>query len=342
MNEKKFMTDTSGEDVFDCVIIGAGVAGATCADRLQAAGWRVAVVDKARGPSGRLSARRSDFGTFDHGAPLFRASTEQFKTAVAKWQAAGWVAAWQPTWGGDHAEELAAQEWFVPVPRSSALCRHLLGSATTFFGQPVTGILRETVKDTAGGGGFVVVRSDDSLLRGKRVVLATPAPQTAPLLADCQDCDDLAQQVAAVPFVGTWAAMMTFDEPLSVPWQTWRNRHGVVATATRDASKPERTAGERVVVHANPEWSQDHIDASNDEVAAILRPLVADIVGTEPVEFWTHRWRYAHALQPLGTSHLLNAAGDLAIIGDWCLGAGVGAAWASADALLAAWGCGDG
>ena len=65
------MSDNGSEDFFDCVIIGAGVAGATCAARLQAAGWRVAVVDKARGPSGRLSARRSDFGTFDHGAPLF-------------------------------------------------------------------------------------------------------------------------------------------------------------------------------------------------------------------------------------------------------------------------------
>ena len=80
-----------------------------------------------------------------------------------------------------------------------------------------------------------------------------------------------------------------------MPWQAWRSREGILATATRDACKPGRDAGERIVVHANPEWSQDNIDRANDEVAALLRPLVTDIVGAEPEQLWTHRWRYAHA-----------------------------------------------
>ena len=239
------------------------------------------------------------------------------KESVAQWQAEGWVAAWQPEWGGDHVDELASEQWFVPVPRSSALCRHLLGEAVTFFGQPVIGILREG----DGKNGFAVVRSDDSLVHAKRVVLATPAPQTAPLLADFLTTSgshsDAAERVAAVPFVGTWAAMMTFDQPLNVPWQAWRQRQGVLLPQPVTLVSQQRDSGERVVVHANPDWSQQHIDMSNDDVAALLRPFVVDLLGLSR-EFWTHRWRYVHAAQPLGESHMLLADGNVAVIGDWC------------------------
>ena len=112
------------------------------------------------------------------GRQFFRVANEQFAKAVAQWQAAGWVAPWQPIWGGDHAEELTAEDWYVPVPRSSALCRHLVGEATTFFGQPVTALQFHE------SGTVTVERSDGAVVHGNRVVLAIPAPQAAPLLSD--------------------------------------------------------------------------------------------------------------------------------------------------------------
>ena len=53
---------------FDIAVIGAGLAGLTAADRLRGAGCRVVVIDKARGPGGRLATRRGE-GTvrMDHG-----------------------------------------------------------------------------------------------------------------------------------------------------------------------------------------------------------------------------------------------------------------------------------
>ncbi|TGN44114.1 FAD-dependent oxidoreductase, partial [Paracoccus liaowanqingii] len=50
-------------------IIGAGLAGLTCAGRLAQAGLSVTLFDKGRGPGGRLATRRADDGLrFDHGA----------------------------------------------------------------------------------------------------------------------------------------------------------------------------------------------------------------------------------------------------------------------------------
>jgi predicted NAD/FAD-dependent oxidoreductase len=49
-------------------IVGAGMAAITCARTLVQAGHRVTVFEKSRGVGGRMSARNSPYGTFDHGA----------------------------------------------------------------------------------------------------------------------------------------------------------------------------------------------------------------------------------------------------------------------------------
>ena len=46
-------------------IIGAGLAGLSCAQALVQAGYQVHVFDKSRGPSGRMSTRRAE----DHAGP---------------------------------------------------------------------------------------------------------------------------------------------------------------------------------------------------------------------------------------------------------------------------------
>ena len=61
------------------LVVGAGVAGLACASELEAAGLDVQILDKGRGPGGRLSARRSPVGAFDHGTPDFTAKDVALK-----------------------------------------------------------------------------------------------------------------------------------------------------------------------------------------------------------------------------------------------------------------------
>ena len=74
-------------------VIGAGLAGLSCAQVLLQAGHSVHVFDKARGPSGRMSTRRGEdeHGAWqcDHGAQYFTARDPAFRTEVARWQQAG-------------------------------------------------------------------------------------------------------------------------------------------------------------------------------------------------------------------------------------------------------------
>ena len=48
-------------------IIGAGIAGLSCAHRLKAFGFQVQLYEKSRSVSGRMSTRKSENWSADHG-----------------------------------------------------------------------------------------------------------------------------------------------------------------------------------------------------------------------------------------------------------------------------------
>ena len=75
-------------------VVGAGLSGMSCASRLHQAGWCVTVFEKSRGPGGRMSTRRSDGTSFDHGAQYFTARSTEFQQQVHQWQLDGVVAVW--------------------------------------------------------------------------------------------------------------------------------------------------------------------------------------------------------------------------------------------------------
>ena len=89
-------------------IIGAGLAGLTAARGLAKAGHALVLFDKARGPGGRMSTRRTETGQgmayFDHGAQYFTVRDAGFAETVARWEvegvAARWAAAGDNAWVG--------------------------------------------------------------------------------------------------------------------------------------------------------------------------------------------------------------------------------------------------
>ena len=51
-------------------IIGAGISGLSCANRLESLGFQVKIYEKSRGVSGRMSTRKVEDWPTDHGAVM--------------------------------------------------------------------------------------------------------------------------------------------------------------------------------------------------------------------------------------------------------------------------------
>lgn len=76
-------------------VIGAGLCGATAAEKLLQSGYQVSVFDKGRSVGGRMSSKRTEAGYLDMGAQYFTARSEIFKSQVQSWLDAGCVEVWR-------------------------------------------------------------------------------------------------------------------------------------------------------------------------------------------------------------------------------------------------------
>ena len=303
-----------------CAIIGAGLAGLSCAEHLTSAGHDVTLFDKARGPGGRMSTRRVEtrFGTayIDHGAPCFHAFEPAFRQVVGAWHAAGLVQPW--IHGGVDA--------WIGVPRMSAIIGYLAERRHVLWNTLVHGIL----KDARGAWHL----SGDNGLHGPfdAVIVAVPAEQAVPILA-LYDLD-MARLASLASTRPCWAGLFVFEKSLPSLVHP-RHGEGPVALAVCNRSKPGRGGPEAWVVHGSAEWSAAHLEDSPATVSAALLAALKDTLNLRslpPVEAAAHRWRYA-AAGGIGRNALWNPRIKLGACGDWLIGPRAECAWMSGHSL---------
>lgn len=319
-------------------IIGAGLAGLSCAHRLLAAGHTVHVLDKSRGPAGRMSTRRAedDAGPWqcDHGAQYFTARDPAFRAEVARWEAAGVAARWDARLASFDGHAWTTPQTpldrFVGTPRMTAPAGWLadtLGPAGELQLQTTV----QKIERTDGGWCLTSAEHGRHATTYSAVALAVPAPQAAPLTAA------LAPEAAAVArsaqMRGSWAVMLRFAAPVPMGWDGAFINAGPLRWVARDSSKPGRQGQETWLLHASPEWSEAHIE---DDAEAVTRTLVdafAALGGPAPLAATAHRWRYADTEPPLELGCWWNGTARLGLCGDWLHGGKVEGAWRSGQAL---------
>jgi renalase len=325
------------------VVIGAGMAGATCARVLTSAGCAVQVVDKGRGIGGRLATKRLEWldaqglrrtAKLDHGAPAFAARGAAFRQFLAGAGQADLVLPWWPTLAVGSRPLDDAGPLYLPRPDAPSLCRWLLRDIPTTSSFAVDRLLR-------GPRGWQV-EAAGSTLPGHfdAVVLALPPAQAAPLLALHRS--DWAQRASLALMQPCWTLMGVARRPAKdLHWDVGRPEQGPLAWVMRNDARPGRepTADEaHWVLHARTGWSRQQLEQAADWVQDRLQVALQDWLG-EPIEWKhavVHRWRYAMP-QPSGATPARHGWWDgslgLGVCGDFLGGTGVEGAWLSAQAL---------
>ena len=317
-------------------VIGAGLTGLSCATELQRAGCMVTLIEKSRGPAGRMSTRRGDGWQCDHGAQYFTARDAEFRAQVAAWMQAGVAAPWPSEIAILGDAELHRSnprlERFVGVPRQTAPARFmaeaLAGKVELLKETTVTALLRH-------GPGWQLQTAEAGRLETvfDAVLLTVPAPQAAPLLQPV--AAQLAALAASANMRGCWALMLRFAAAVALPFDAAFVNHGPLRWIARDSSKPGRPGPETWLLHARAEWSEPHLEDTPESVAATLIQAFRDLGGDAPQAWSAHRWRYADTEPALTQGAVWDAATGLGLGGDWLNGGKVEGAWLSGRALAA-------
>ncbi len=329
-------------------VVGAGLAGLCCAQRLAAAGGEVQVFEKSRGAGGRLSTRRLAWtapdGTpheaaVDHGCPAFVPRGAAFAAALAAAERQGALARWSP-------RGLPDGERWLGTPAANRWCQALGAGLPLHAGHRVVALQH-------GAGGWQLAFDTPAgaapVAGFDAVVLALPPPQAAALLAPWRA--DWHMALAAADPEPCWTLMGVTDRVPDLGWDALRPADGPLAWLSREDAKPGRTPlpGRSLwVAQASAAWSREHLEAPEHAVWAALQQAVERAVepaagtGLRWQHSVVHRWRYARSAPAPAEAPgaLWDPALRLGACGDHLGGGDVEGAWRSghqvAEALLQA------
>jgi predicted NAD/FAD-dependent oxidoreductase len=326
------------------VVIGAGIAGATCAHALALSGCEVHIVDKSRGAGGRLATKRLEWldsqglrrsAKLDHGAPAFAAGGADFRQFLVSAFSPGALAQWSPTLApGSRPIDDAGPLW-LPQPDMPSLCRGLLRDIHATWSFAVDRLRHGPLGWQIEAAGATLPGHFDA------VVLALPPAQAAPLLAPHRR--DWAQRASLALMQPCWTLMGVARRPAIDPqWDVARPEQGPLAWVIRNDARPgrEQSAAEvHWVLHARSGWSRQHLEQPANEVQALMQAALQDWLG-EPIEWQhavVHRWRYAMPQTSVAAQAppcWWDETRGLGLCGDFLGGNGVEGAWQSARALV--------
>ncbi len=327
-------------------VVGAGLAGLTCARVLADHNIDVTVFEKSRGLGGRCATRRDGPWRFDHGAQYFTIRDSRLLPHIHAWQQQGVIASWQGSLavrenGAWQAAKAGVRRW-VAVPGMSALGAHLAQDLEVQLNTAVTHIQRE-------GRQWRLVADGGADLGTYDVVLAcVPSPQAQALLAPVAPA--LAASAAEAVMFPTWATMVVLNARPQLPWDgAFLNDDPVLGWISRDASKPGRPADETWVLHATRAWSLAHLEDDQQSVARAMSDAFTAVLGNDVghddsqgnapqpvpgvVHSVAHRWRFALPDPVTADAALYDGALGIGAGGDWCGGPRVEGALLSGVAL---------
>ncbi len=331
----------------DVLIIGAGVAGLSCAKVLANAGKAVRLLERSRGVGGRCATRRVNGQSVDHGLAFLHGQSKDFLEALqevpGRWRE-NWPAVVRGT--GTPCQPNA----FVRGTRRmahangvSAFPKQLALGLDVALETNVTGF--ELVDD-----GIRVLATKQGKpvsFVGRSIVLALAGPQALALMGDqfplphCETARAVLRMMPSVPCATVIALYQPEDAEIP-SFDIWypETSTGLLLVA-HDSAKRDTPSQLALVLQARPAWSNAALATTADEWAQRLLDDARSLLGpwvTRPSTWQAHLWQHARTspecelagplLLDLDRGRRLGIAGEL-----FAPGGGVQAAWQSGKQL---------
>jgi renalase len=314
--------------MIDIAVIGAGVAGLTCAQKLHRSGYEVVVIDKSQGLGGRLATRRLGGSHADHGVCYLKPKGELFRQWIDDWVKQSILQVW--------TEEIytidAAGNLIPPAQREA--CYAASTGATTIAKIMAAGLTVRSGQLVIAlkpiDGGWKLRSADGVVLQARRVVVTMPPAQALDLVGASIDDPLCMAQLQSVQFLPSLVAIATYGAALQplADRLDWRGikavEHPTLGWIGLDSSKQVQPTQPVMVVQSSVAFAQAHFEGL--DLMAVGQQLINAAAGlapwiAQPEVLQVHRWRYAFAQNPLATRFLAATTGSpLYFGGDWCGG----------------------
>jgi renalase len=331
--------------MYDVVVIGAGMAGLTCAKELSQTGLNVKVIEKSAGVGGRLATRRLQGTWADHGAQYVSVHGEEFGRFIANLQQQGIVREWtrsitQLSPEGEQSSDSSRMYPRYTCPLGmTAIAKYLATDREILLS---TRVVEVNIQAQAWQ---LTLDSGEEILTSA-IVSTIPAPQFLALFQSVlSDRSDLIKAVQSVKFHPNITIMAGYAISQIVP-QEWRAFRCVddfiLSWISFDSTKhPEQITQPVFVFQSTSQFARQSLEETDlEKVGKPILQKAGEYLGAwlSNPEWWQlQRWRYALVEEALGLDCLTTKFPlPLVCAGDWCAGKNLEGAYSSGIAASAA------
>lgn len=328
------------------IVIGAGIAGLTCARELTRRHIPTVVLERSRGVGGRCATRRIlGDQPVDHGAPFLHGMTATFFAALEALEAPGRIESWPNRVRGPR---LSCQ----PDAFRSNRFRVAHESGVNAFPKLLARDLdvrreHEVERIVDEGAGLIVRTTGGAELRAPVVVVATHAPVAWRLVSSCADgwpgAPAALDAMAEVDTIPTLCVIAAYGPgPDDLPFDIWYPVESpLLHTISHDSTKRPDAAHRVLVLHARPGFSAEWLMAPEEAWVPEMLREAADLLGgwaAKPTWQVAHRWRAGRvrAADTHGRAPWFESprGARIGVIGDaWSHRGGLEGAYESGDAM---------
>lgn len=324
----------------DIAVIGAGIAGLTCAKQLQKAGYNVVVVDKSRGVGGRMATRRVQSTRVDHGVRYLEPTGDYLKQLIQQLEHSENPETQLTIWTdkvyqyqNNHLQQVAnSHPYYIMRSGMSSVAKYLAQDLKIEFSLRVDS-LSLTAEKTWKLNFEITDQSATEKpqpLTAKMVVIAIPAPQAVMLLETTQPSvnAEFLEAVRSVEYDPCITVMVGYptETHLLPDWKAVNFiNHEQLAWVGLDSSKRLNSTQPVFVIQSSAKFSEQYLETT--DLSTIGKELIEVTNNTlipnfkNPEWIQIHRWRYAFCRKPLSIPFLTTSSPlPLICIGDWCGG----------------------
>jgi renalase len=301
------------QDIYDSIIVGAGISGLFLASRLRSENLKLAVVEKSKSVGGRVATRRDGQATYDHGAQFYKIRKEESFPLDQTWSNSGTSQIWFEQ--GEYAFKAATQGL-------TKLAKSIANLDEIKFNEKVIRITE--------GSHLNLECESGNHFACRRVYLTSPLPQTLSILDASQIC--YPPSLSQIQYASALVGLFEFDSQSikHLPFSYLENLTPHLYSVSNQQSKSVSQVPAATVV-MTPTWSRSHFDS--DE-AATLSTIQSEFesflnsvdpkLSSSIMKSQLKKWRFSHPLSKFSEPHIIiGSTRSIFLLGDSFGGASI-------------------
>lgn len=297
---------------YDLICLGAGLSGVTLAKTVSSKA-KVLLIDKARGPGGRMSTRRINLGEkeyrFDHGAQFLTARSKDFQDLIAPYVHSGSVKPWHSSIPHEGFESEKPSERFCGSSGMNQLVKDLASHLDKKFSWHCSEILFE---DSV----WILKSVTGETLRAKNLALTCPTPQARKLL---EKLEISLKPLSKIEYTPCWAVLLASSFPFQLPppHARWMNKDSGIDWVC-DNQKKGISQHPSLSIHLSEKKSIEMLEAEPEQVIEFAKSQCQKFLPQSLLHESAHRWLYSRSKNVAFDPPFLfyDSPGPLVIAGD--------------------------